>query len=151
MAFLCLKCPTVLESVSTMLCLILYLLIMASFTIRGSLPKSPTLGNKVSSSSLRSGISGNSSQSVVVSIQMAKAPNNSNHPPQVIQPQPQVNASKAPTNQKADLETKRWETTEILKVRPLFFFVVKLVVLLLDSYQLSPSDCNSCWYTRSLE
>lgn len=111
LSFLCLECPSFFESLSTILCLILYLLIMASFTIRGSLPKTPTLGKTISSSSLSSGISGNSSQSVTNAIQVSKMTRNSNTPPQ-------VSAYKTLIDPKTDLETTKWETTEIFKVFP---------------------------------
>lgn len=101
----------------TIVLVALYLLVLSSFTIRGSLPNSPTIISQSSRPISLSNVERSSTQSAAVSIQMVETTGTGYVPPEVISPDSQSSTSdEEDARETMDLEMTRWIRTETLKV-----------------------------------
>eukprot|EP00210_Caulerpa_lentillifera_P006658 g6361.t1 len=116
----CSKCPHAIWSVLIILFSILYLLVLASFTIRGCLPV--TTGEGAPTSSPRSNIVWNSTRSIAINLQMVEMMRDGYVPREVIDPTSRATQSyflNSVTNDldlENELEITKWIATEILKI-----------------------------------
>eukprot|EP00210_Caulerpa_lentillifera_P006657 g6360.t1 len=110
----CSKCPHAIWSVLIILFSILYLLVLASFTIRGCLPVTSEDGTPTSSP--RSNIVWNSTRSVAINLQMVEMMRDGYVPPEVIDPARRTIPSNPSSSITNELELTKWMSTEILKI-----------------------------------
>eukprot|EP00210_Caulerpa_lentillifera_P006633 g6336.t1 len=114
--FHCSTCPRALWSVLTVLSLALYLLVLASFTIRGSLPVHLTERATSPNPSPKPNVIWNSTRSVAINIQMVEMMRDGYVPPEVIDPTLQTSLPSSASSFTDELRLTRWMSTEILKI-----------------------------------
>lgn len=109
----------------------LYLLIVASFTIRGGLPTSPSITTALSEPTFQQSIVRISTQSGATNIEMVEMMVDEHIPSEAVNSSSQRSTSSEDAIQDVrDLEMTRWMTTEILKVIAVFCWVKILVSVL---------------------
>jgi len=127
----CTKCPHALESIVTLTLLVLYLLAISSFTLRGGLPYQAKHASAIGGPSSRRSVVWNTSRSVAINIQMVEMMRDGYVPPHVLQQSRSANRSTPnPPAQRNKAEMTGWKTSEIFKVAlALMYSFTKLCVL----------------------
>eukprot|EP00210_Caulerpa_lentillifera_P006707 g6409.t1 len=111
----CSECPPDAESIITMIVLLLYLLVICSFTIRGALPyqaKHTTSARQ----SRREILVWNTTRSVAINIQMVEMMRDGYVPPDAIRPSTNTQRSSSSSQRQNQGEMTGWKTAEIFKI-----------------------------------
>lgn len=116
--FQCLKCYRNILSFLTLIALSLYLLVTASFTIHGSLPKATKQENGDATLSALNHRNPNSSKDLQINVQMVEMLRDGRVPPEYMRELERENAGESSIQLEGrnECELARWRTTEIFKV-----------------------------------
>eukprot|EP00210_Caulerpa_lentillifera_P006697 g6399.t1 len=122
----CSECPTAAGSIITMIVLLLYLLVLCSFTIRGALPyqaKHTTSARQ----SRREILVWNTTRSVAINIQMVEMMRDGYVPPDAMRPSTNTHRTSSNSQQRHKGEMTGWKTAEIFKIMINFLQVTAAV------------------------
>eukprot|EP00210_Caulerpa_lentillifera_P006727 g6429.t1 len=123
----CSECPAAAESIITMIVLLLYLLVISLFTLRGALPYKPKRTRTPSRQSQREILVWNTTRSVAINIQMVEMMRDGYVPPDAIRPSTNTQRPSSNSQRQNQGELTGWKTAEIFKIMINFLQVTAAV------------------------